>query len=78
MRVNKAKLRAYLDNELSEQERKVVEKYLANTLEARITLTRLCQEIEQVNQALDILAPTSSTISPAAQALKRLQIHLKI
>ncbi len=76
MRVDKAKLRAYLDGELSAAEREGVEQHLADSPQAQVVLTQLRQGRDQINQALHLLAPTPETVSPAWWALKRIQARL--
>ncbi len=77
MGVDEAKLAAYLDGELSEEERERVEEHLAGSPWLRDKLERLRQEADQVNQALDSLSPVSAVFS-ASQALKRFQSQLSL
>jgi anti-sigma factor RsiW/3',5'-cyclic AMP phosphodiesterase CpdA len=76
MRLDEGKLRRYLDGELSEPERAQIEAELAHSPKAQTTLAELRQVKKTVGQALDSLAPASSTASPAASAFKRLKAHL--
>jgi hypothetical protein len=73
MRVDEAKLRAYLDNELPQPERAQVEAYLANRPQAQAVLAGLRQNRRLVIAALNRLQPGSETDSPASAALKRFQ-----
>ena len=67
-RVNEAILTAYLDGELSQEERRWVENQLAESVNLQATLIRLRQEKSQVAQGLDILAPPlPQTITAAKQ-----------
>ncbi|MBI1879827.1 MAG: cellulase family glycosylhydrolase [Chloroflexi bacterium] len=77
MRVDEAKLRAYLDGELSQSERDEVERYLVNSLGAQATLAQMHQMREQVKQGLSLLAPIAKTASSALAALKRVQAQLE-
>ena len=56
-RVNEATLTAYLDDELTQEERQRVECQLAESADLQATLTQLRQEKDQVDYCLDILAP---------------------
>jgi anti-sigma factor RsiW len=60
MGVDEAKLAAYLDGELSEEECERVEEHLAGSPWLRDRLERLRQEADQVNQALDSLSPVKA------------------
>jgi hypothetical protein len=75
MRLDEAKLIAYLDSELSEQERRWVEKQLADSPQLQDRLDQLRRETEQVNQALDLLSPTYTSVSTSL-ALKRIKSFL--
>lgn len=73
MRVNEANLRAYLDGELPEPERMLVERHLARSSRAQAALAQLRRDRDLVNRAMDQLAPAASTISPAWLVLKQLR-----
>lgn len=77
MRIDETKLTAYLDGELPEGERQWVEKRLADSPQLRRRLDQLRRETEQVNQALDSLAPEEVVVS-ASLALKRFRSHLSL
>jgi anti-sigma factor RsiW len=77
MRIDEAKLRAYLDGELTTQERVAVEKSLVDSPQAQAALAQLRQQTKQLHQGLDSLAPTAETRSPAGLALKRFKAQLK-
>jgi hypothetical protein len=77
MNINEAKLNAYLDGELSETEREVVERHLANSPQTQMMLTKLRWEAEQMRHALNALAPTKHPPSPAWLALKRLKARTR-
>lgn len=78
MRVDKAKLRAYLDGELSEPEREFVEKLLTASPQAQAALAQMRRDRDQVAQTLELLAPTTEAISPAWWALKQFQTRLNL
>lgn len=73
MRSDEGKLRAYLDDALSADERQTVETWLADEPEAAATLHRLRQERDDFAQHLTSLAPPPTAHPNASQALKRLQ-----
>jgi hypothetical protein len=78
MRLDETKLRAYLDGELTVEERATVEKALADSPQAQATLAQLRQQANQVQQTLESLAAGPEVHSPAGLALKHLKAHLAI
>ena len=57
-RINEATLTAYLDGELTQAEQEWVESRLAESANLQVTLAQLRREKSQVEQGLDILAPS--------------------
>lgn len=75
-RICEAKLRAYLDEALPDDELDRIEQHLAHSSRARATLTRLRQNMAETGKALSLLTPTDLHHSSAPQALQRLQAKL--
>jgi hypothetical protein len=71
MSLDEARLTAYLDGELAQAEREWVEEQLASSPKLQARLARLRWEIEQVDQALDLLAPWPADHAPACLTLKQ-------
>lgn len=74
--IDKAVLRAYLDNALSVTDTTRVEHYLANSADARAVLDQIRREIDYVEQAMETLSPSGVTTSSATTAFNQLQSQL--
>ena len=75
MRLNEGTLRAYLDGELSLEERREAQQMLAASAEARAALARLKQDREDFTHLLDDLAPTPEELPSSGRAWQRFQAH---
>jgi hypothetical protein len=75
MYLEEAQLAAYLDGELSEPERALVEQRLAVSPQLRARLNQLREETDLMSRALDALSPRRAMAS-AASALKQIYAQL--
>jgi hypothetical protein len=75
MRLDEARLAAYLDGELSEKDRALAEQCLAATPQLQARLDQLRRETDLMNQALDALSPRRAMAS-AASALRQVYAQL--
>lgn len=73
MRDDEAKLRVYLDGELTPEEREALEMRLADSPELQTKLAQVRQRIVQVNRLLNSLAPAAENRSAAVLALKQVK-----